>query len=846
MHRIEVQGKWKIKPIEPGAPADDLNRIMDDSWIDANVPGDIHNDLFNAGLIPDPYFSDNSLKCGWVTETDWLYRCEFAVDKCLLKRKTEIIFDGIDTFSTIWLNGKKLGDTENMFISYAFDVSDTITAQERNCLVIRIKSVKEIMKQYPSEGYYSCFNVQRIFIRKAQCHFGWDWAPDFPATGIFGGIKIISYDDARIQDVAVRTDVDGNVSFFVELNAKSNRMKARERLNCESEDKLMIISRETDEKEDYDLLFRIDGILEKKMTIRGQKNFCTMKIENPELWWPLGYGKAHLYDYTIILLQNGIEQDSITGRFGIKEVRVIEEPKSEGGFSFRFLINGVPVFIKGANWVPLDLMTGTIQDEKYSYMLDMAQKANINMLRVWGGGIYEKDDFYRFCDERGIMVWQDFMFACSDIPEDRPDFADLIIPEIEYQIRRLRNHACITYWCGGNEKTGSYGALRSYGDRTFNYLIRGICNCLDPDRPYGASSPFSYSDMSNDEDSGDTHCNAYQPALKSGIENYRKILSDIKCSFASEIALQGESGYKSLRRFIPENKLWPTNEIWELHLMKNPYDSLGTTFLQQQKQTAITLFGDLKDVKDFVKKSMAVHSEFMKAELEHHRSRKWQCGGAMFWMFSDIWPSSTWSVVDYYGIPKAAYYSVKRAFAPMITSILERDKEISIFIMNDKLDSSTGNAEFGQATLEGKILWKKIIQGMTVESNSVFKVADITSHIIDTVNSYIFIKFSGCNFCVDNTYFHRMWKEVEWPEPNIKFQLLNSALENESYKTTIRINTKNYARMVNISVEGNERALIDDNYFDMQPNETRDIIITTDKYLDIQQIRAGNWLTEWE
>ena len=836
---MHLGGNWKVKSFEYQDEKENTvpHINLNDTWIDAEVPGDIHNALFKAGMIADPYYSENSKECSWVAEKDWCYFKTFRLPCNFIREKTSIVFEGIDTYSDIWLNGEKIGQTDNMFREFSFDITGIIRENEENELTVRIKSLKHIMEKFPHQKYFACFNTARIFVRKAQCHFGWDWAPDLPAVGIWQGVKVVASDEGQLLDAYIKTRIDGKVSFFITVDRKP---QVNELDNAKEEIRI--------EKIEDDLLVTVsDGVLtyEKKVPIRGGKNHLTMEIENPKLWWPNGYGEPFLYNYCIRLLRKGIEIDGKEGRFGIREVELKQEPLKAGGFNFQFNINNTPVYCKGANWVPLDCFTGTVEDDKYKCLIRLAKEANFNMIRVWGGGIYEKEIFYELCDENGIMVWQDFMFACSDVPDNHHWFIDLVIPEIEYQMKRMRNHPSIVYWCGGNEKTGSAGLKVSYGERMFHYIIRGICNDLDSTRPYGATSPMSFSDLGNDMDSGDTHCNCLESSFKEGMTVFREKIEKICAVFNSECAIQGPARFQSMSRFIPGEKLWPLNDLWRFRYKDNPYNTLTEEYLDIQSGAAEILFGSCSDVKDFLKKAMTVHAEILRAEIEHQRCRKWVNSGIMFWMFSDIWPTGTWSVVDYYELPKPAYYAVKRAYEPVLISIQQIGGDVKILASNDSLQELEGIVEFGQATIYGEIVWKNELNTITVRKNESVEIACIGNLIAEIPNSYLFARFSGKNQKAGTTFFPKLWKDIDWQEPGLTYKVISETSFDGRFEKVIEVSARLYARMVNINLPGDIYAQLSDNFFDIEAGETKVITVVAKEDFNCNELRIDHWLTEW-
>lgn len=784
----------------------------------AIVPGDIFSDLKNANVIEDPYYSDNSKKCVWISERDWTYTKEFNIDK--LDNLTHLIFDGIDTISEIFLNGEKIADTNNMFLKYRFDISNQIK-KGKNVLEVVIKSIRKELAKYPDEGYFGCFNVQRIFIRKAQCHFSWDWAPDFPAAGIWKDVYIESIHDTYIDNFRIKTQNDGKIEFFI--NLPENSLYGKER----------------------DIEITIDGKTYKYLTT-SQKNFYIIQIDHPKLWWPRFLGDQNLYNYCIRLYSEGVLCDEKKGKLGIRTVKFEEIPiETSNGFTCQIYVNDCPVYLKGANWVPLDVMTGTLTKERYEKAIKLAYNANFSMLRVWGGGIYENDIFYELCDELGIMVWQDFAYACADVPDNIPEFVERAIEEAEYQVCRLRNFTSLVLYCGGNEKTGSHGLNKKYGDKIINYYIRGVVDHFDGTRPYFPSSPWGYGDIGNTQNSGDSHCSSYQSAMISpenknalGLENFRDVLKTFKASLASEIAVQGAPPVSSLRKYIPENKLWPLNEIYNLHFMRNPYDGTGKWFPQIQYEAAEKLFGEIDSVESFCKKSSTLHSEFIRADCEYHKARIGKCSGTMAWMFNDIWPCGTWSVVDYYLTPMPAYYSLKRAFYPNNFIVTKTLNGYELFAVNETNKEMEYNVEFGISDLCGNIIGdggEKHGHVKAYSSKLIWLFSDYTN-----TDCFMFAKGVFGGDLRETTIFSHLWKDIKFIEPE-----LDVNFENIENGVKVSLKAKNYARMVNIVLKDRDDLVYSDNYFDLMPGEVKSVMIKG-KDIDVKSLIVRNWLDKWE
>ena len=807
MKVMDLNGKWKV-----------CDASSQECTYEATVPGDIHDDLMKAGVIVEPYYGDNSKKCSWVVEKDWKYTKTFNVDD--LNEKTYIVFDGIDTVSTIYLNGVKIAETDNMFMQYRIDVTDTISIGE-NKLEVIIHSIRKELDKYPKEGYYGCFNKQRIFIRKAQCHFSWDWAPDFPATGIWKDVYLETRKDTYINDINIRTELDGHVTFFVNMPETCNDKQERE----------------------IEITVGDDVYRYKTM---DQKNFYTIKIDNPKLWWPRVLGEPNLYEYKIKMFADGELCDEKSGKFGIRTVRMEEKPtKNMDGFTCQIYVNEKPVFFKGANWVPLDVMTGCITKERYEKAIKLAYDANFTLLRVWGGGIYESEDFYNICDELGMMVWQDFAYACADVPDNNFDFINRAIAEAEQQVYRLRNHPSLVLYCGGNEKTGSHGKNKQYGDKIIYYYIRGVVDHLDGTRPYFPSSPWGYGDIGNTQSSGDCHCNSYQKAMISpynhdalGIENFRDVLKTFDAAMASEIAVQGAPTLASLKKYIPEDKLWPLNEMYDLHFMRNPYDGTNKWFPEIQLEVAEQTFGKIDGLEDFCKKSSTFHSELLRADCEYHKANIGRCSGTMNWMFNDIWPCGTWSVVDYYMTPMPAYYALRRSYVTNNLIITKTMEGYQLFVVNETDRDMDYSVEFGMADMYGNNIGdvKKAAGVVKPYSSRVLYTYDECGG----TDCFMFAKGEVDGDARDASLFCTLWKDVNFVEPE-----LDTKIEKTADGVMVTVNTKNYARCVNVTIPEKDDVEYSDNYFDILPGCTKTVFVKGND-IKAEDVVVRNWMDKWE
>jgi beta-mannosidase len=849
---LSLDGTWLLRDYAHGAgePARAFGaRVGAAGWIETPVPGDIHPTLAAAGRLPADLFAERNVEqCRWTGEREWWFRRTFDVPKRFGRQRTELVFDGIDLYGTVWVNGTRVGETQNSFRPYRFDVTKLIKPGRGNVVAVRIGPTLKILEQTVWQKYFACFNTPRIFARKAQCQFSWDWAPHLPALGIWRSVRIETFDSGRIMDVAVRPRNDGHVTFHIELDERTHRQDLdQKRVSSKGQEQIV--------RPHGEFVVEITGPqnVAKRGRARpvrftagvtGQKSFFTVQVPNPRLWWPNELGEQPLYRYRIRLMRGGRVHHEASGRFAFREVRVVEEPVGPSRMSFRFEVNGVPVFCKGANWVPPSCFPATVTEATYRHLVRLAQDGHYNMLRVWGGGIYEADAFYDACDELGVMVWQDLMFACSDYPDDDPAFVENVVSEIEHQVRRLRNRPCVVYWCGGNEKTGSAGFKVTYGERLFHVILRGLCNDLDPTRDYRPASPHSYTDLGNDPTSGETHGGCYEKAFEEGTLGWRDVMKRFNAVFHSEFGFHGPPRMESLVKFVPRENVWPLSETMQYHVQDNPYNSIAETFAEVQAKMAEKLVGDIDDAESFVRCASAFHAELLAAEIAHHRRRKWDNAGAMFWMFNDCWPCASWSVVDYYLLPKPAYYAAKRAFSPVLLTFVEEPDRYDLYLVNDTLKAVRGRLAFGQGRLVGRPAWSRS-KPVQVAANGAAVVASVPKRDVRReANTYLYARLRrGAQMIARTEHFHRPWREMAWPEPGLRVRVLQSRGVRRTARDSLvlEIKTEQYARTVQIDGVEGAGVLVSDNFFDLMPGERAVVRIDGARPIQRDSVRVRHW-----
>ncbi|WP_459191525.1 beta-mannosidase [Halosimplex sp. J119] len=639
MRTQSLNGSWQYRQRDGGA------------WREGRVPGGVYTDLLDAGAIPDPFVGDNELDVQWVGRTDWEYRRTVDVDDRLLEHDRVVLrCDGLDTVATVFVNGQRVGESVNMHVGNEFDVTGALHAGE-NEVAVRFRSPVEYGEERAAAHPYEvpCIRYPvdqpgRPFIRKAQCHYGWDWGPCLPTMGIYRDISLIGYSDPRIRHVKTEQDHAGegiDLTVRVGIDAPTGGT--------------------------YDLSVDVAGqtVAESIALDQGEQEVeVTLPLdeETVERWWPNGYGDQPLYDLT-----TAVGDDTHTDRIGFREIELVVEPDG-AGTSFYFEVNGEPVYAKGANTIPTAPLYGDVTDERYEHLIRSAADANMNMLRVWGGGYYEEDAFYELCDEYGILVWQDFMFSCSLYPANEA-FLDTVEAEVRYQVRRLANHPSIALWCANNENEEAlenwYGDHERHEDHREDYrqlyaeTVGPACREEDPSRTYWPGSPSSGPDELDPYvfEKGDIH---YWDVWHSG-QPFEEYLTT-EPRFVSEFGYQSFPSLDSLRTVLTEPEEFnPTSPTMEHH-QRNPGGN--TTILRRMADYFRIPF----DFADFVYLSQLLQAEAMSTAIEHWRRRKPTTMGALYWQLNDLWPVASWASVEYDGKWKAQQYAARRQFAPLLLS----------------------------------------------------------------------------------------------------------------------------------------------------------------------------------
>ena len=785
----------------------------DEKWIDVQVPGDVTVSLSQAGQLPeDLFYRENLKEAKWVESKYWWYTTSFELE-CLPKNRLELIFKGLDLFATVYVNGEKAGASDNAFKPFRFDVS-RLVKQGENRVDVEFAPTREMVEKlhekYPE--YWSLFTPGRSLVRHAQCQFGWDWAPEALALGIWQDVFLEECDGAKIENLFVEAQLDGDCCVRIELPLleQEELPKGVPLANIPPYYAVGTLH--------AGIYYNGELLAEGKVETGGVHNFICLQVDNPRWWWPNGMGEQELYECRVTLTDEaGVEQDSMTKIFGFRAV-VIEEKKLETDrISFTFLVNGERCFIKGANWVPAHCFPGAVEEDTYAYLVSRAQQANYNMLRIWGGGIYENDRFYEECDRRGIMVWQDFMNACAEPPDDDDFFLRNIIEEAEFQVKRLRNHPSVACWCGGNESSSShrYEPDRP-GRRLCRYYYRGVVGDLSPSTPYIPGSSHGKSDFGQIQTSGETHWSMWPRTVDDGYGTYRDRLKDVRTVFNGEICLQGPSPLASQLQFLEKSDIWPPNDVVDFHVMRHPaLPEVHPRFVTSQIAAAEEIIGPCDSAESFINNAMMAHAEMVRNELGFYRSTKWSNSGAMLWMFNECWPCSNWANVDFFGALKPAYWVEKRLFAPLAVAMTALDDQVLLYLLNDTLQEACGDLYVYCMDITSEIFWEEKVEGLCPANRAVV-AASYAKSALDGDGVFLRMEWRVNEQTFAEHWFPALFKDIAFESPRLQWELKGNELT---------ITSENYARFVYIDIplEQVRKVTLGDNYFDMIPGETRTI-----------------------
>jgi len=811
-------------------------RNNDKQSINASVPGYIQYDMFKAGMLPDPFISDDCEIWREACESDYTYSLKFDASSQLInKENVELVFEGIDTISIIKLNGIVIGSTDNMFKTWRFSVKGIIK-EKANELKVFIKDPKEsaleirekrkdsseILK-HVQEDFFGQKPMIQNYIRKMACSFGWDWGPTLPLSGIWKSVFLEGWSEPRIKSIIVETKVSSD-------NKKAEvlgyvKFTGRVEENAESDINLIL----PDGKE---------YTINKNLRSEAQNVSFKFIVENPPLWWPNGLGEQPLCKLSANLKKSKKIVSSVSRRIGIRQLEMVVDP-DKFGTSFFIRVNGISVFAKGANWIPADALSPRMSESDYRRLISDSVEANMNILRVWGGGFYENDVFYDLCDEHGILIWQDLMFACTAYPSYK-QFLKSVSDELKDNIGRLQHHPSIALWCGNNEIEMlilHYQKLPDDIARDYFYMfeeyLRGVVNSLDNSRLYWPSSPHTpFSNNTDEEGGGDTHFWGvwhFGMSFDAYLERYDR--------FMSEFGYQSFPDIHTIKSFAKDNEIALESKTMLYH------QKCGGGNARIMKDV-VKNFGKPKNFKHFLVMSQYFQQKVIKAGVEHWRANRSEnrCMGTIYWQFNDNWPVVSWSSVDYNGRWKALHYSAKNFYAPVLITAARYGDELRVSLVNDLPVEVSGTAIIKLCEYSGETLYTKEIDERINSCDSKIIFSEGADKFLignDGKNCYLTAEFIGENLFSRKILHFSTLKDAALKKPD----LLIEAISNDE----IKISAQKLAKCVFLEC-GDGKAQFSDNYFDLLPGETKvvklsavkpDILIDENAYksIKIQSLR---------
>lgn len=764
-----------------------------DDWYPAIVPGNIYSDLIDNNLIEDPFVGVNETTVQWVADSTWVYQTHFDVSsKTLKKDHIELQFEGLDTYAKVYLNDSLLLSTNNAFRSYNVPIKDYLFSS--NTLAVHFAPTRITEEVEKNKLDYSLPEGNRVFTRKAQFQYGWDWGPKLNTMGIWKDVSLKAWNDSRIENVYLKKD--SYTSERAEITA--------------------IVTLTSPPEKPTTVQVLADGKIFSVQTNADEQSYqfeVPIAIDNPVLWWPHNLGAPHLYEVGVQLVKDGIVRDEVIVNHGVRDVSLVTE-EDEHGQSFYFTVNGVPVYMKGANYIPQHSLQNRVTNDHYENLLDDVVAANMNMLRVWGGGIYENDLFYDLCDEKGILVWQDFMYACAMYPGDEA-FLENAKQEAEDQLKRLRNHPSIVLWCGNNENSEGWhrwgwqkGKTKAQKDKIWSDYLKLFDSILPAEvakhtqLDYWESSPKYGRGNPKYQFEGDAHdwWVWHDGYPFEHFENYVP-------RFMSEFGFQSFPSEEVIKFINQSEEIQIDTEGMKSHQKHHRGYELIDLYMERDYIVP-------KNDEDYLYVSQLVQARGMRMGIEAHRRAKPYNMGTLYWQLNDCWPGISWSSIDHFGNWKALHYHAKEAFENVLISFIQKGDKVDIYVVNDSLANLDQALEVSLIDFSGNILWNSS-KPIRVSSNSSALVA---SYFLDTVKNIDpkeimlavnYGKFSGNHFFVRPKDLLLELKDIEFAITKVE-QGFKIELNSEGLQKNIMLST---------SVEGD----FSENYFDLIPTQTKTV-----------------------
>ncbi len=791
-----LERRWQLAEVPAGADAAAIAALAGTAWIAAQVPGSAHGALLAAGRIPDPFHAAQEADVQWVGDRSWAWRTHFDVDT--LSTHEDLVFEGLDTWCTAWLNGQLLLSSDNMFVPQRVDVRAHLRPVGNELLLRFDSPLARAREQEARFGKRPLWNGDsaRLHARKAQYHFGWDWGPVLLTSGPWRPVRRHSW-DVRIEALDVRQQLD----------LASGRALLSLRTQLAGEQRGAHITHEL-----------LDPTGRPAAAVEASDGEASLVLDHAQLWWPHGLGAQPLYTLVTRVHAGGTVLAEDRRRIGLRTLRLVQAPVAgETGSSFCFEVNGRDFFVGGANWIPDDSLLERISPARYRERVAQAVAAHMTMLRVWGGGIYEDDAFYDACDELGVLVWQDFMFACGMYPAHE-SFQASVRDEARAALLRLRHRASLAIWCGNNEdyavaeSHGAYGpgvpADRFEAHALYEQLLPALCAELDPGRPYWPGSPYSPNDsgttLSSDPTVGDRHSWEVWHQQMLPYQRY----GEVQARFVSEFGMQSHPSLVLLEDTLPAAERYPLSPVLEWH------NKAGTGAPDGARRLGVYLAHNLTvgpTLADHVYATQFVQAEAMRCAYQDFR-RRWQSpgaravGGALVWQLNDCWPATSWALIDSAGTPKPAWHAVRRALAPLAVALRldaeESPRQATLAVMNQGA-ACTLTLVLRLFSLDGHCLHETRVDRVAVANTSADHVITMPECGVPVVGELRALA-SG----------EELARDCAWPEPFRSFPLHPATPQFDLEGDTLHIRVDTPVKGLWLQAPGTRFA---DNFIDLVP-----------------------------
>ena len=809
--------------------------LKDSIWLPATVPGTVHTDLIENGIIEDPYYRLNEQKVQWVDKKDWIYQKSFYLDRqTFVRQNHELTFEGLDTYAVVSLNDSIILKSNNMHRTYTVNVKPYMLEGENILKVLLESPIRKGLALYDALDYTLPVSANdqaetgqvpggkriNVHTRKAAYHYGWDWGPRLVTSGIWRPIKLMSWDDFRISELLLSQQLNGDVaSVMAQIEIESSIENANAIL---------------------ELHLNGEPLSSSKLRLnKGKQEFkLPIKIDRPELWWPNGQGKQTLYNIKVTIQRKEVIS-TVNQNIGIRSIELIADSTlSQPNFYFK--VNGTPTFSKGVNYIPQDLFLPRVSSKDYERILQSAVDANMNMIRVWGGGVYENNRFYEVCDSLGLMVWQDFMFACAMYPGDA-DFLENVKQEAISNVKRLSHHPSLALWCGNNEVLAAWkrwgweqttideqspeiaNEIWQHYDTLFHHILPEVVSEYHRGINYWASSPSASEGLPEEYTHGDTH---YWGVWwgKEPFDSFNTAIS----SFMSEYGFQSFPEYASFKKYASKEDRNMYSEVMKSHQRSSIGNATIADYMKRNYRDPIGF-------EELLYMSQLLQADGIQAGIEAHRRNKDKCMGSLYWQLNDCWPGASWSSIDYYGKWKALHYKVKESYAPVILSYEFVDSNLQISVVSDLTTPFQGDllvtlSEFKD--IENILNWN---QQIDLDPNESKVVLTIPRNGLptdeDQLHTYLQLSLSNHEgICASKNIYFKPFKNLLLPNPILRFD----AKCDKNNVLYITVKSENYARGVHITCDSVVN--FSENFFDLPINGQKTVSVPLDSFSDIDAI----------